>query len=363
MRTNFKLPKVRNYKRSFIEISYIGSPKRERVYNGSIIGLHIYPNRQKGTERLRQLEILRDELTTCMMKGWKPSDGNYERVQDNVLISVLNSVLLRVKQSYGRQHIDSLNLTLGRFKKFLTSKQMTVSALTITHIRSFLDTFDSPTKYNRNRKHLSILLNKANIHLITPKSIPKLKERKEIPTPFTEDELITLLNWLKLEDYELYLCAKVMYFTLLRPHQEIRKLKILYITQTHISVPKGFTKNGKGRKIPINKELANELLKFTYNVPGALNLWSQMPKHYDRNYFLQKWKRLKPLMLEKHLIKDNQKLYSVRHSAAVALYNKTQNLQLVSTVMDHSSIRITMDYLKTLNVHMDNLKIEDMPTL
>ena len=363
MRTNFKIPKVRNYKRSFIEISYIGSPKRERVYNGSIIGLHIYPNRHKGTERLRQLEILRDELTTCMMKGWKPSDGKYERVQDQVLIQVLNSVLLKLKESYTKHHIDSLNLTLGRFKNFLTSKQMFVSALTVKHIKDFLNTFNSPSQYNRNRKHLSILLNKADILLITPHSVPKLKEKKNIPTPFTIDELKTLFDWLKTKDFELYLCAKIMYYSLLRPHQEIRKLKKAYIKDNHISVPQGFTKNGKGRKIPINTLLLEEIERYSYNIPEECNLWSQMNKEYDRNFFLMKWKRLKPLMLSENIIRDSHKLYSVRHSAAVNLYNKTQNLQLVSTVMDHSSIRITMDYLKTLNVHMDNLKIEDMPSL
>jgi integrase len=63
------------------------------------------------------------------------------------------------------------------------------------------------------------------------------------------------------------------------------------------------------------------------------------------------------------LIFENQTIYSFRHTAAVQLYRRTKDVYLLQKLLGHSSIVVTLKYLRSLGeLNSDELK-EAAPTL
>ena len=58
-------------------------------------------------------------------------------------------------------------------------------------------------------------------------------------------------------------------------------------------------------------------------------------------------------------ISKNQTLYSFRHTGAIRLFEKTKDITKLQKAMGHSSIRVSLTYLRGLEIA--ELKEEDMP--
>ena len=70
------------------------------------------------------------------------------------------------------------------------------------------------------------------------------------------------------------------------------------------------------------------------------------------------WTRYKK---KSKLIEKDQTLYSFRHTGAIQVYEKTGSLTKLQQVMGHSSLQVSLTYLRGLEVkHLD---IDDMPVL
>jgi len=59
------------------------------------------------------------------------------------------------------------------------------------------------------------------------------------------------------------------------------------------------------------------------------------------------------------LLEKDQTLYSFRHSGAIQVYEKSGSLTKIQKAMGHSSINVSLTYLRGLEVA--ELKEEDMP--
>ncbi|KQR65350.1 site-specific integrase [Pedobacter sp. Leaf176] len=68
-------------------------------------------------------------------------------------------------------------------------------------------------------------------------------------------------------------------------------------------------------------------------------------------------------MLEKKLLFPLQTLYSFRHSAAVNVYRKTKDLDIVKRMMGHSDMIVTLKYLRSLGEYTDDSLRDFMPDL
>ena len=74
------------------------------------------------------------------------------------------------------------------------------------------------------------------------------------------------------------------------------------------------------------------------------------------------WSRAKQKMIEKEMIDESHTLYSFRHTAAVNLYMQTKDLFKVQQALGHSSMVVTLTYLRNLGV-INRLTSEDIPEL
>jgi len=52
-------------------------------------------------------------------------------------------------------------------------------------------------------------------------------------------------------------------------------------------------------------------------------------------------------------------LYSFRHTGAIEIYKRTGSLSKLQKAMGHSSLKVSLTYLRGLEV--EDLKVEDMP--
>ena len=78
----------------------------------------------------------------------------------------------------------------------------------------------------------------------------------------------------------------------------------------------------------------------------------------NKDYFKTLWTRFKST--SKHL-KEGQTLYPFRHSGAIEIFKRTGSITKLQKVMGHSSINVSLIYLRGLEVA--ELKEEDMPKL
>ena len=77
---------------------------------------------------------------------------------------------------------------------------------------------------------------------------------------------------------------------------------------------------------------------------------------YNPDYFKTLWTRYKR---KSKLIEKDQTLYSFRHTGAIQVYEKTGSLTKLQQVMGHSSLQVSLTYLRGLGVKQ--IDAEDMP--
>ena len=61
------------------------------------------------------------------------------------------------------------------------------------------------------------------------------------------------------------------------------------------------------------------------------------------------------------LLVTNQTLYSFRHTGAIKVFEKTGSLLKLQQVMGHSSMQVSLGYLRGLEIRQ--LDVEDLPEL
>jgi integrase len=60
-------------------------------------------------------------------------------------------------------------------------------------------------------------------------------------------------------------------------------------------------------------------------------------------------------------LEKDQTLYSFRHTGAIRVYEKTGSLVKLQQVLGHSSLQVSLTYLRGLEVQQ--MKLDDMPSL
>jgi len=63
----------------------------------------------------------------------------------------------------------------------------------------------------------------------------------------------------------------------------------------------------------------------------------------------------------KNLLQQDQRLYSFRHSGAIDLHKRTGSLSKLQKAMGHSSLAVSLTYLRGLEV--SELEESDMPVM
>lgn len=359
-----------NY-RSYIQYSFNGT--RYREYNGKKLKLKINPNRAKSLkEKNRLLTKLLFEFKKALDNNWNPNESRTDATSICELDITVQEAFKefeahKLSSPYSISYKRQLSSVSSQFLNFLSNseKLSTIKNLNPFSAERFLNQFKTtPTQYMNKRRALGVFMaefvRKKYIPVNYAKSTPRLKIKATLHKTYTKEQLTALLQHLKATNYELYLCCLISYGCLLRPHHEIRFLKKKHFNQdyTQISLSGFENKSARVRVVGVSEYVRKELIERLDKIsnPNA-NIFSLTVEPYNEYYFSQNWTRARTNLISQGLLQADQTIYSFRHTAAVDVYTRTKDLHIVQQLMGHSTMVVTLKYLRGLGeINVNQLK-------
>lgn len=342
-------PRISKDKSNNYFITFYLNNNRYRLYSSKKIGGNNHPNKHNGEEQIKMAHVLAAEIYNHFKNGGKIID---KQNQDLICHKdYLKAALDKKKSSNYSKHYIRL---LDRIYSGIT-QNLGIKKITSKELNFYLSKYSNPSSFNTVKKHLNALLEAAYAVGMTPRIEYDKKSRKtkaKLHKPF--DDLKSILREIEGFNFNLYLCCLLTYGCLLRPHREIRLLTWGDFSEdlSFISLSGDQNKSGRNRIVPVPKYI-RALLK-----PGLKEnyIFSNGQAPFNDDYFKNQWSKFK-----KHskLLKQNQTLYSFRHTGAIRLFEKTKDITKLQKAMGHSSIRVSLTYLRGLEIA--ELKEEDMP--
>jgi len=357
--------------RAYIVFYYKG--KRVRIYNGKLLNLDIFPNKAKTiTEKKRLFNNLLFELKEALKKNTftdKPVKETPIFTTAEVLTNSLNSKLKSdLSNTYKRDLISVSN----QFLDFLnhSEKEASIEHLKLNRIEEFLSQFNSTgTYYMNKRRNLGVLFNTAG--KITEKPVntiaktTKRKVKNRLHKVYEPEQLKVILPFLMTYNYHLYLCCLITYGCFLRPHKEVRNLTAGHfkknISEIHLSGSEN--KGQRVRVVYVPNYVKKELDAILPYLKPIDNIFSKNINPYNESYFNTAWSRAWKKMYKMEIIEKNQTIYSFRHTAAVVIYRRTKDVNLLKSLLGHSSILVTLKYLRGLGEYNEEMLKDAAPQL
>jgi len=335
----------KNDGRYFIDF-YINS-KRYRLLSGSKIGLDLKPNNYPINLRRKQTELLAKLTYDYLIRN----NYSFKEVKQQ-------SKLERFDYLIDRKLSESLSVKykkdLKTYSQVLRNELVKRNEIPIEFIDNFLLSYSNNTSFNTVRRHLNVLtnyLNEQGFDISTSKLKSK-RQNEKLHKPI--GDLNSLLCLIKGFNYNLYLCCLLTYGCLLRPHREIRLLKWKDFSDdlSTISISGDRVKSKRNRIVPVPKYIREILVKKGLED----NIFSGTPTPYNNGYFKTVFRRFKSAFSS---VDKGITIYSFRHSGAIEIFKRTGSLTKLQKAMGHSSLNVSLTYLRGLEVA--ELKEEDMP--
>ena len=351
MKDNWKVTSSKTATKSCVNIYFKG--ERFRFSNGKQIGIAI-----KASENF---ELLKSAFELKLLEGWRPAKLKSKDVKP-IPLELISEIRLEVdkilKGNYSYHHKRDCKWVFSELSKFLSS--IGKQSLMLEEIDSeILFDFISQSKWSvRTQKNVLTTLkciSKPSLKELL-KSIKIRKSKSTLHKPIKNVQ--SLLKDLEKHNHNLYISCLITYGCLLRPHQEIRLLKWsdIDLNKGLISLSGDRNKSGRNRIVPIPSYVKEELLKL--EPESSDYLFSKDGNAYSKDYFSILWRRYKAIT-DKDL--TGITLYSWRHTGAIKVFEKTGSLLKLQQVMGHSDMKVSLTYLRGLEVKQ--LDVEDLPTL
>ncbi|RZL46015.1 MAG: hypothetical protein EOP00_16315 [Pedobacter sp.] len=365
-------------------ISFYLDGKRIREYNGNNLLLSIHPNRAKSEkEKNRLFKRLLLELKKAIKEDNYPvissnplprqSKGTDKPVDFHQTEYLLEkSINRKLHSNLSFYYKKNLKAVYSYFINFLTKEELKgdIRGLKQSRIQEFLDNYSSSgANYMNRRRELGVLLSSiqmdTGVHLNFIRNTHTIKRTAKLHKIYEKDQMIKIFSFLEQKHANLHLCCLICYGCFLRPHQEIRNLKVGHIkkdcSEIHLSGEEN--KSGRIRIVYIPEFVKKILSKRIEGLEEWQNIFTFSKTAFNRGYFHTQWQRLKPVMIAENLLQPLQTLYSFRHSAAVNVYRKTKDLDIIKKLMGHSDMVVTLKYLRSLGEYNDEGLREHMPDL
>ena len=342
-------------------ISIVWEGSRHRFSNGQRIGSWSKPQSSPLAKRLRAYESLCSEFQRAVDLGWTPTDDWSEKLAQSVsdAKTLLDDALAsKLRQGLSESYSRKLVWIVSHLRPFLKERAPTPTLLAAFINESHWSAASRaiiPRHLMAFEKELEKYGYEGSIRTLTSKT--RTVERLHKPFKNVEAVLDEVLQF----DKKLHLCCLLAYGCLLRPHREIRLLTWGDIAEDlqQISLCGNQTKGKRNRIVPVGAYIQQHLIQFRDpNSSIDSNVFSGCQTPYNRDYFKTLWSRYKR---QSKILEKDHTLYSFRHSGSVNVYEKTGSLVKLQQVMGHSSLQVSLTYLRGLDVKQ--LDLEDMPSL
>ena len=323
--------------------------KRVRLSNGNKINVPLYPNNYPKNQRKKKVDELASLVYDYLLKN------NYSFTESSKPFSLdhFDDVIKsKLSEPLSLKYIS----TLENLSKLLRDEFRLNGRIGIKFTDKFLKSYKNPTSFNTIRRHLNVLLNhlKKSGFDAKPTSLKPLKQTEKLHKPI--NNLNELLEDIRAYNHKLYLCAIFTYCCLLRPHREVRLLKWKDFSDDlkYVSVDGSRVKSKRNRIVPLPEVIRNSL---SVGQPDYF-IFTNSPIEFNDDYFKTLWSRYKK---QSKIIDKDVTLYSFRHTGAIDLFNRTGSITKLQSAMGHSSIKVSLTYLRGLEI--PELTLEDMPMI
>jgi integrase len=333
-------------KQIFINVYYNNT--RFRFWNGKTIGVQL--------RCIDNPHLLKSAFELKLREGWRPKPKKREviEVPITVIKALQQGVETKIAQGCSERFIKDTKRIVTLWKRYESEqhlKNLTLDKLQPSHIKNFLVRPNWSAKTQRTVKStLSPLLAEFKPHLV--QSVKLKKPTSTLHKPF--DNINEILEAIKAYNKHLYLCCLMTYGCLLRPHREIRELSWSDFSDDlkYIHLSGNRNKSGRNRIVPVPSYVRDVLLK---GEPDY-NIFSGRSQPLNQDYFKTLWSRFKT---QSTLLEQGQTLYSFRHTGAIEIFKRTGSITKLQKAMGHSSINVSLTYLRGLEIA--ELKEKDMP--
>jgi len=329
--------------------------KRFRFWNGNVIGVTVRADEEP--------ELLRSAFELRLREGWLPERKIKKKELDLKPVSFLEGLESKLKETingnYSYHHKRDCRWVLRNWERYSSALRLndaTVSDIDSAIIKNFIlqPQWSARTQKNVLRT-LTFLCKDLKLEDgVLAVRTPRCKAELHKPIP----NIHQLLADLKDFDTRLYLTCLMTYGCLLRPHQELRLLKWsdVDIQRSIISLSGKRNKSGRNRIVPIPSYVQTELINIQNEDSYYVISGRETP--FSRDYISVLWRRFK----RKHpKLQEGVTLYSFRHAGSINVYEKTGSLQKLQQVMGHSTMQVSLTYLRGLEIQQ--LDVNDLPDL
>ena len=341
-KNSISYPKVCKDKHSKYWIDFKLNNKRIRMFNGRRINSSTAPNTFPIKHRRKEALKLAREVFEYL------ASNNFSFLRIYNKTEQFDRI---VEKKFNEPLSSDYKKMLKRLSIILRNELIRKDNISVDFIDSLSLRYKNATSYNTTRRHVNVLVNHLKENGFDIKR-SKLKSKKQIERLHKPvDDVKGLLEKIKMFSENLYLCCVLTYCCLLRPHQEIRLLKWGDFSEdlSRISLSGDKVKSKRNRIVPV----PNLGLVKSHN---NINIFTGKEKPYNRGYFSTLWKRFKRLNPE---IDKDITIYSFRHSGAIEIFKRTGSLTKLQRAMGHSSLQVSLTYLRGLEV--TELTEDDMP--
>ena len=340
-------PKVKRSRSGAYFLEFILNSKRIRVTSGSKINFNLKPNTFPQSQRKAKAELLAKTYYNYLINN----NLSFETGQPQNELELYDYL---VEQKLKEPLSKAYKKTIGSLAKTFREQVILHKKIPIEFTNKYLNRYKNGTSFNTVRRHLNALLSYLNDNGFKAErsSLRPRKQTEKLHKPI--GDVKGLLEEIKCFNYNLFICCGLTYGCLLRPHREIRLLRWEDFSEDlkYISIDGARIKSKRNRIVPVPEFLRRELdLNYKEN-----NIFTNTPIEFNDDYFKTLWSRFKK---QSKLIKENETLYSFRHSGAIDIFKRTGSITKLQKAMGHSSINVSLTYLRGLEV--PELKEEDMP--
>ena len=320
---------------------------RHRMFSGNKIGSSLSPNSYPSRLRKSKTELLAQEVYNYLVRN----DYSFDKPM-NSLERFDQLMSAKLSEPLSKTYRKALNDLASKLRQRLVKS----GDINTEYIDSLILKYTNNTSYNTTRRHLNVLINYLydNGFKIQKSSLRSRRQIETLHKPITD--VVSLLELVKLFNYNLYVCCLLTYGCLLRPHKEIRMLKWSDFSEdlSFIRLSGYRVKSKRNRVVPVPLYVRKELVKGQYDS----NIFSHCKKAYNDSYFSGLWKRFKR---HNKNIETGITLYSFRHTGAIEIYKRTGSLHKLQKAMGHSTINVSITYLRGLEI--PELEDSDMPRI
>ena len=148
--------------------------------------------------------------------------------------------------------------------------------------------------------------------------------------------------------------SRWQYYTLMRPHEELRRLRVRDVRITMIYVQGESAKSNEGEFVDIPLPLEQLIqAQGIRNFPDHYYVFSKDgqpgPELVGPKFF---YRRHQQVVARMNLTGTGHDMYAWKHTGAIALWTATKDIELVRQQARHKDIKQTIEYLRDLGIRL-----------